>query len=270
MKEVTFPFLNLKLNVNPIMFSVFGINIYWYAFLIVSSIVIGIIICKKNNGRYGICFDDILELMIIVLPISIICARIYYVIFSLNMYIKNPISILNIRDGGLAIYGGIIGGAITIILYCKKKKISALDMLDYVSPCLALGQCIGRWGNFFNVEAHGGITKSIFRMGIIEKETYIEVHPTFLYESICTFIIFLILIIFQKKRKYKGQITYIYLAMYSFIRAIIEGFRTDSLMFIGFRISQILSIILFVVFTSILILKNIKMKNINNLNKNEE
>ena len=107
-------------------------------------------------------------------------------------------------------------------------------------------------------------------MGIIEKENYIEVHPTFLYESICTFIIFLILIIFQKKRKYKGQITYIYLAMYSFIRAIIEGFRTDSLMFIGFRISQILSIILFVVFTSILILKNIKMKNINNLNKNEE
>lgn len=238
MKEVVFPLLNLKLNINPIMFNMFGINIYWYAFLIVFSIILGIIICKKNEGKFGIKFDNILDLLIYVLPISIICARLYYVIFSINLYWQNPLAIFNIRDGGLAIYGGIIGAVITILIYCKKKKISTLDVLDYVAPCLALGQCIGRWGNFFNVEAHGEVTKCIFRMGIIENGNYIEVHPTFLYESIGTLIIFIVLMILQRKRKFKGQITYIYLVMYSFIRALIENLRTDSLMFMNFRVSR--------------------------------
>lgn len=238
MKEVVFPLLNLKLNINPIMFNIFGINIYWYAFLIVFSIILGIIICKKNEGKFGIKFDNILDLLIYVLPISIICARLYYVIFSINLYWQNPLEIFNIRDGGLAIYGGIIGAVITILIYCKKKKISNLDMLDYVAPCLALGQCIGRWGNFFNVEAHGEITKSLFRMGIIENGNYIEVHPTFLYESIGTLIIFIVLMILQRKRKFKGQITYIYLVMYSFIRALIENLRTDSLIVMNFRVSR--------------------------------
>lgn len=238
MREVVFPLLNLKLNINPIMFNMFGINVYWYAFLIVFSIILGIIICKKNEGKFGIKFDNILDLLIYVLPVSIICARLYYVIFSINLYWQNPLAIFNIRDGGLAIYGGIIGAVITILIYCKKKKISALDVLDYVVPCLALGQCIGRWGNFFNVEAHGEITKSIFRMGIIENGSYIEVHPTFLYESIGTLIIFIVLMILQRKRKFKGQITYIYLVMYSFIRALIENLRTDSLLFMNFRVSR--------------------------------
>lgn len=238
MKKVVFPLLNLKLNINPIMFNMFGINVYWYAFLIVFSIILGIIICKKNEGKFGIKFDNILDLLIYVLPVSIICARLYYVIFSINLYWQNPLAIFNIRDGGLAIYGGIIGAVITILIYCKKKKISALDVLDYVAPCLALGQCIGRWGNFFNVEAHGEITKSIFRMGIIENGSYIEVHPTFLYESVGTLIIFIVLMILQRKRKFKGQITYIYLVMYSFIRALIENLRTDSLMFMNFRVSR--------------------------------
>lgn len=238
MKEVVFPLLNLKLNINPIMFNIFGINIYWYAFLIVFSIILGIIICKKNEGKFGIKFDNILDLLIYVLPISIICARLYYVIFSINLYWQNPLAIFNIRDGGLAIYGGIIGAVITILIYCKNKKISTLDVLDYVAPCLALGQCIGRWGNFFNVEAHGEVTKCIFRMGIIENGNYIEVHPTFFYESIGTLIIFIVLMILQRKRKFKGQITYIYLVMYSFIRALIENLRTDSLMFMNFRVSR--------------------------------
>lgn len=261
MREVIFPGLNnLSLKLNPIMFSIFGIDIYWYAFLIVLSMIIGIILCKKNDGKYGIKFDDILELAIVLLPVSIICARIYYVIFSLDSYLQDPLSILNIRDGGLAIYGGIIGGAVTAVIYCKRKKIPILDMLDYIVPYLALGQCIGRWGNFFNLEAHGSITNSILRMGIIENGKYIEVHPTFLYESICTFIIFFVLIILQRNRKYKGQITYTYLAMYSFARAIIEGLRTDSLMFMNFRVSQVLSIVLFIIFMAVLIYKQIKIK----------
>lgn len=122
MKEVVFPLLNLRLNINPVMFSIFGIDVYWYAFLIVFSIILGIIICKKNEGKFGVKFDNILDLLICVLPISIICARIYYVIFSMDLYMQSPFEIFNIRDGGLAIYGGIIGAVITILIYCKKRK----------------------------------------------------------------------------------------------------------------------------------------------------
>ena len=135
---------------------------------------------------------------------------------------------------------------------------NALDVLDYIAPYLPLGQAIGRWGNFFNAEAHGIETTSFFRMGLIENGRYIEVHPTFLYESIACLCIFIILYILKNKRKYKGQITYTYLALYGLIRAFIEGLRTDSLMIGNFRISQVLSTILFVGFGSIIIIKNIK------------
>lgn len=133
-------------------------------------------------------------------------------------------------------------------------------MLDYIVPYLPLGQAIGRWGNFVNGEAHGTITNSIFRMGIIENGNYIEVHPTFLYESICTFILFILLFKLRNKRKYEGELTYIYLAIYGFVRTIIEGMRTDSLMIGYFRISQLLSVIISITFTSILVYKKIKEK----------
>ena len=134
-------------------------------------------------------------------------------------------------------------------------------MCDYIAPYLPLGQAIGRWGNFFNGEAHGTETNSIFRMGIMENGNYIQVHPTFLYESICTFIIFIILFTKKNNRKYTGQLTYLYFFLYSIVRAFIEGLRTDSLMLGNFRISQILSIILSIVCGSILIYKRIKNKN---------
>ena len=142
-----------------------------------------------------------------------------------------------------------------------------LDMLDYIAPYLALGQAIGRWGNFFNGEAHGTVTNNTFRMGIVENGQYMEVHPTFLYESICNLIIFVILFLLRNKRKYKGQITYIYLSLYGFIRAIIEGLRTDSLMLGTFRISQVLSIILCIIFSIIMIYKEIKYKREKNNNE---
>jgi phosphatidylglycerol:prolipoprotein diacylglycerol transferase len=132
--------------------------------------------------------------------------------------------------------------------------------MDYIAPYLALGQAIGRWGNFFNQEAFGVETTNIFRMGIIENGKYIEVHPTFLYESICTFAIFIILFLIRNRRKYAGQLSYLYFAMYGIVRAIIEGLRTDSLMIGDIRVSQLLSIILCLVFTSILIYKEYKFK----------
>ncbi|MDR0978473.1 MAG: prolipoprotein diacylglyceryl transferase [Lachnospiraceae bacterium] len=233
----------------------------WYAVLIMLAIVIGILLCKRESGKYGIKFEQIIDLAIYLIPISIISARLYYVAFSYQNYIHNPIEILNLRSGGLAIYGGIIGGLITCMVYSKIKKISLLDILDYIVPYVALGQCIGRWGNFINVEAYGSETTSFLRMGIIENGLYKEVHPTFLYESICTLAIFILLTLLKNKRKYKGQITAIYLLAYSFVRIFIEGLRTDSLMFYNLRVSQILSIIIFVIMCSILAYKKIKRKN---------
>ena len=272
MNTVIFPSINLELNIKRVAFSIFGIDIYWYGIIIALAIMIALLILKLQDGKFGIEFNTILDLAIYLIPISLICARIYYVLFNLQQYTNNPLKIFNLRDGGMAIYGGIIGGLITCIIFCKKRKIEILNMLDYIVPVLALGQAIGRWGNFINIEAHGTETNSIFRMGIIENGTYMEVHPTFLYESIITFFLAILLLNIKdsekikkdsKKqliRKYPGQVTFIYLIVYSFARFFIEGIRTDSLMLFNFRISQILSMAIFVVFCLILTYKELKHK----------
>lgn len=247
MKEVIFPGLNINLSFSNIAFEIVGIKIYWYGLLIMSAIIIAIILMKKDDGKYNIKFDNLIYLFVFLIPISFICARIYYVIFYFNYYQDNLLNIFNIRDGGLAIYGGIIGGIATTMVYCKIRKIKILDMLDYIAPYLILGQAIGRWGNFFNVEAFGSQTTSLFRMGIFQNGNYIEVHPTFLYESIADFAIFILLFLIRNKRKYNGEITFLYLMLYSIARFFIEGIRTDSLMFYNFRISQILSLIIFII-----------------------
>lgn len=259
MNMVTFPLLNLELNINKVAFTVFGIPIYWYAILIVASLALAIFLCKKNDGKYDIKFDDIIDLSIILIPVAFICARLYYVIFNLKSY-TNVASILNIKDGGLAIYGGIIGGAIVIYIFCKKKNIKMLDLLDYIVPYLALGQAIGRWGNFINIEAYGTTTNLPWKMGVETSYGIQYVHPTFLYESICTFIIFIILTYLSKRRRFSGEITYLYLILYSFVRFFIEGLRIDSLMLGDFRISQIVSVVLFITF-SIIYYKNTRKLN---------
>src|SRR5574344_1908006 len=238
MKEVLFNGIGLKLFISNVAFTIFGINVYWYAILITISIILGIFIVYKDDGKYNIKFESILELLVFLIPISFIGARIYYVLFSLDYYFNNPLKMFNIRDGGLAIYGGIIAGFITIIVFCKIKKIKVLDMLDYIAPCLPLGQAIGRWGNFFNVEAYGRITNNFFRMGIFENG---------LYEEVITLLLFIFLFSIRKKRKYSGEITFLYLAIYSLVRFFIEGLRTDSLMLGCVRISQILSLLVFVI-----------------------
>lgn len=246
MNYITFPEFNLSFKISRIAFSVGNIEIYWYAILISIAFIIAIFALKNDSKKYRIEYDIILKLLIIMIPVSIIFARLYYVIFNLEYYMNKPLEIINIRNGGLAIYGGIIGAIIVIILFCKNKKIKVMDLLDLFVPYLALGQSIGRWGNFINGEAHGSITNSIFRMGIVENGIYMEVHPTFLYESICTLTLFFILTYLKNNRKYSGQLTITYLFFYSIIRAIIEGLRTDSLMMGNIRISQLLSILLLI------------------------
>lgn len=248
MSVVRFPSINLELYISKIAFSVFGIEIYNYAICIVSGIIIALFLCKISKEKFNIDNDIVLENCIVGLIFGIIGARIYFVLFNLEYYYKNILEVLNFRDGGLAIYGGLILGTIAILINCKIKKVDILNLLDYIVPYVAIAQSIGRWGNFFNVEAFGEETSSIFRMGIetVEKG-YIEVHPVFLYESILTFIIFLLLTNLQRKRVFKGQILLNYCLFYSGIRIILEGLRVDSLMLFNFKISQILSIIIFLV-----------------------
>ncbi len=251
MNTITFPLLHLKINMDNVAFTIFDIDIYWYAILIVSAMAIAFLIFKIRDGLYGIKFSDIIDLSIYLIPISIASARLYYVLFNLSEYMEDPIRILNFRGGGLAIYGGIIGGFITCFIFCQKRDIKLLNFLDFVAPGIALGQAIGRWGNFVNIEAYGTETTLPWRMGIYELGEYIEVHPTFLYESIATFILFIVLMSIKNKRKFVGQLTYIYFIWYSFVRMLIEGLRTDSLMLGTIRISQLLSLIIFIISVSL-------------------
>lgn len=244
----------IKTGIIPkVAISIGNIDIYWYAIFIVTGILLGFLISKLKDGKLGIKFENILDLCIFMLPIAIICARLYYIAFSLEFYINNPSEILNIRDGGLAIYGGIIGGVITAAIFCRIKKIKILDLLDFIAPCLALAQAIGRLGNYVNIEAYGSETNSILKMEILENGITKYVHPTFLYESIVTIFIFVFLSILTNRRRFSGEITYLYIIIYSFARIFIENLRTDSLMLFNYKISLILSVLLFVVFSLIFV-----------------
>lgn len=247
MNLVKFPGLNINLKVPQIAFSVFGIEVYMYAICIVIGIIVAAILCNISKEKFENKFENILDIGIFSLFFGIIGARIYFIIFNLEYYLNNIKEVFNFRDGGLAIYGGLITGILTAIIICKIKKIDIWNVLDYVIPFVALAQAIGRWGNFFNVEAYGYETDIFLRMGIFTSDGYIEVHPTFLYESICTILIFFILRKLQKNRKFKGEIFLLYCILYSGIRFFIEGLRIDSLIFYNFRISQILSIIIFLI-----------------------
>lgn len=251
---ISFPGFGISLNINRIAFNIFGVDIYWYAICIVFAIIISVLLCCKSKEKYKISSDFIIETLSIAIIFGIIGARFYYVLFNLDYYFQNLLNIFKVRDGGLAIFGGLILGIISVAIKCKVCKVNFFDMLDLVAPFVALGQSIGRWGNFFNQEAYGTKTNSIFKMGIFVQNDYIEVHPTFLYESICTFAIFLILRKIQKNRRFKGQIVLLYLFMYSSVRIFIEGLRIDSLMLKNYRVSQILSVAICVI-SSILLSK---------------
>lgn len=246
MNTVIFPLINLNLSIENIAFSILGIDIYWYGIIIVTGIIIGLLYLKSQDGKFNIKFTDVVDLLIFLIPISIASARLYYVIFDISYFAKYPMEIFNIRSGGLAIYGGIIGGIITGIIFCKKRKIKVLDLLDYLVPALLLGQAIGRWGNFVNVEAYGTETILPWKMGIYELGEYKEVHPTFLYESVANLVLFFIISKIGKKRKFTGQLTYLYLIGYGLIRMLIEGIRADSLMLGPIRISQLLSAVILI------------------------
>lgn len=239
---ISFPGLGLELD-PPSTIQLGPLTIHFYGLIIAVGMLLAVLYASKRSKEFGLKEDDLIDGVLWVAPFAIICARLYYCIFEWDQYASNPISILYIWNGGLAIYGGVLGAVIGLSVFCKVRKIKATAMMDVVSLGLLIGQLVGRWGNFMNREAFGAPTDSFLRMGLYNTATgAVEYyHPTFLYESLWNFVGFLLLHFLSKKRKYDGQVALGYVAWYGLGRAFIEGLRMDSLYWGPFRVSQVLA-----------------------------
>lgn len=232
---------------NSVAFSIFGFSIKWYGILIASGALLGFLIASFNCKFRDIDYDTIIDIALVSLIVGIIGARVYYVIFQFKTYNGNIMEMINIRGGGLAIHGGLIFGTITAFIMCRYKKVNFLKVVDIVAPSIIIAQAMGRWGNFFNQEAHGGPVSKAFishfpkfiQNGMYIDGTYYQ--PTFLYESLWDFMTFLILMIVIRKCSKKGIVFFLYIGLYSAGRFFIEGLRTDSLMLGPIRIAQLVS-----------------------------
>ena len=233
---------------NPVAFEIFGLSIRWYGILLSTGIMVGIWLAYNEAKRLGKNPEYIIDLSLWCVPASVIGARIYYVLLEWDNYDGDIMRMINIREGGLAIHGALIAAVLAGYIFTKVKKISFWETADIVAPSIIIGQAIGRWGNFVNGEAHGGPTN--LPWGIMVDG--MKVHPTFLYESLWNLGVFLILIYYRKKKKADGEIFLLYGILYSLGRFWIEGMRTDSLMFMGMRAAQLLSVAVIVVFSIIL------------------
>ena len=239
---ISFPGLGLELD-PPSTIQLGPLTIHFYGLIIAVGMLLAVLYASKRSKEFGLKEDDLIDGVLWVTPFAIICARLYYCIFEWDQYASDPISILYIWNGGLAIYGGVLGAVIGMSVFCKVRKIKVTAMMDVVSLGLLIGQLVGRWGNFMNREAFGAPTDSFLRMGLYNTATgAVEYyHPTFLYESLWNFVGFLLLHFLSKKRKYDGQVALGYVAWYGLGRAFIEGLRMDSLYWGPFRVSQVLA-----------------------------
>ena len=266
--EIQFPELGWKFHIDPTAFTVFGIQIQWYGIIITLGLILALVYCLPKMKRFGLDSDRTLDVVIGGVLGGIVGARIYYVLMRWDEYKWDWKAIINTRNGGLAIYGGLIGAILVGLIICKVRKVKILPMLDVTVLGFLIGQGIGRWGNFINQEAFGTNTDSFLGMtgGTIQRsisdsmqiggDLYQEgvnmlwekpVHPCFLYESVWCLLGFVILAFWSKRRKYDGQIFLMYLAWYGAERFFVEGLRTDSLMLGNIRVSQALSAVIFIV-----------------------
>ena len=266
--KLSFPGLGIgEFTVDSEAFSIFGASIAWYALIICMGMVLAVIYVIYRAKKIGISSEEVLDFALFAIPIGVLGARLYYVLMDLDNF-HSLWDVLNIRGGGLAIYGGIIAGALTVFGVCKYKKISFLAFADCIVPALIMAQAIGRWGNFMNGEAFGDVTDSFLRMGILNRNSIytfgtnemVYVHPTFLYESLWNIFGFIGVNIFYKHKKYDGQIFFMIFGWYGLGRMLIEGLRMDSLYLFGtsIRVSQALAGVLFLVCTTILICLAVK------------
>ena len=271
MVNISFPGIGIdQFSVNKVAFEIplfGGIAVRWYGLIITTGILLAMLYCYFRSKEEGIKLDDLLDMAIYTVIFGILGARLYYVLFTLDEY-NNIYEAIAIWEGGLAIYGAIIAGALTVFVICKIKKIAFTKAFDMAAPAVMIGQILGRWGNFFNGEAHGGeVLESEFfyfiRMGLSHGEGAKIVsyyHPTFLYESLWNLVGFVIINLIYKRKKFDGQIFLTYITWYGFGRMLIEGLRTDSLYVGVFRISQVVGFLCFVVGAVLLIINLAKAK----------
>ncbi|MBN2899402.1 MAG: prolipoprotein diacylglyceryl transferase [Clostridia bacterium] len=224
---------------NPVAFEVFGLEVRWYGIFIATAMFLGSLLFLKNTKKAGYLEDDIYDIILLAFPSAIVGARLYYVLFNWSYYSGDIMRMINIRGGGLAIHGGLIGGFLSAYLMCRHKKLDFADLVDRAAPLLPMGQAIGRWGNYTNGEAHGGPTNLPWAIPVDGQ----MVHPTFLYESIWNFGLFLFLLWYGKRKNFKGELLLIYMGVYSVGRFFIEGLRTDSLMLGPIRMAQFISLV---------------------------
>lgn len=278
---ITFPNLGIEINPSPVAFTVFGKDIYWYGIIIAAGFLLAVFYMLARAKDFGITQDDVLDMILWTVPIGVICARLYYCIFYWELYADDPISILYIWEGGLAIYGGIIGACIAVVIYSRKKKQNFGLLMDTASMSIVFGQIMGRWGNFFNREAFGDYTNNLFAMQLpvsavraneitqkmwdhvvtVNGVEYIQVHPTFLYESLWNVGVLLFLFWFRKRKKFNGEVFLMYLIGYGIGRIWVEGLRTDQLLLpvVGLPVSQLLSGCLVVGCTILVVWKRKKL-----------
>lgn len=235
-----------------IAFNIFGFNVYWYSLCILFGIIIAYFLITKESKKHNINKDIITDLIFYGIIIGLVGARLYYVVFNLDYYLTNPSQILAVWNGGLAIHGGLISGAIFVYIYCRKKNINFLRVLDIIAPCILIAQGLGRWGNFFNKEAHGGVT-SINTLKNMHIPNFVidgmningaYYYPTFFFESIGCIIGAIIIILIRKRKNVKlGISSGLYLIWYGILRFFIEALRTDSLMLFNLKAAQIVSLV---------------------------
>ena len=277
---IRFPHLGLTLNPGK-SFTVFGIEIAYYGVIIALGMLAGALVAYREAKKTGQKVDDYIDFTLYTLIAAIIGARIYYVIFEWDYYSAHPIEIFNLRAGGLAIYGGVLASVLTLFIFTKVKKLKFWLMADTAVQGLIIGQIIGRWGNFFNREAFGGYTDSLFAMQLpvaeakgitqeliehlvtVDGVSYVQVHPTFLYEGTWNLLLFIGICLYKRHKKFDGEVFAIYLMGYGVGRFIIEGLRTDQLVIKalgGIAASQVLSIILIVLAAAFVIYNRVQLK----------
>ncbi len=277
MGPIRFPNLGWEFNL-PTGFYIGSFEIRFYGLIIAIGLLSGALLAYHEAKRTGQKVDDYIDYTFFAVIGALLCARIYYVAFEWDYYSQHPKEIIDIRGGGIAIYGAVIGGAIALLIFSKVKKLKFFKMADTIIPGLLIGQIIGRWGNFFNREAFGGFTDNLLAMQLPLKDVaadtvnssmmvmvdgvqYVQVHPTFLYESVLNLIVLALILVFRDKKKFYGETLCRYFIGYGIVRFFVEGLRTDQLQFSnGLAVSQILSIVLVVIGLGITIFMHIKLR----------
>ena len=258
---ISFPSFGIEWD-PPRLFEIGPLDIRLYALCITVGLILAAVYGSRRSKQFGLKQDDLMDGVLYVTPFAILCARLYYCIFSWDSFAGDPISILYIWQGGLAIYGGVLGAIVGVAVFCRFKKIPVTTVLDVVSIGFLIGQSLGRWGNFFNREAFGAPTDSFFRMGLFNTRTggWEFYHPTFLYESVWNAVGFVLLHFLSKHRKYDGQVALGYAAWYGLGRFFIEGLRMDSLYWGSFRVSQLLAAGSFVAAVAVLVWQHFRKR----------